>query len=250
MVVARYEESVPGKKAKKLLKEAVLKKPVKLTTDRPTKAEFQAFMETAHRTSNQYILPYEGVLLLESIQMPAMEFSVRQHTKGKRIKDAKNKRRTIFKGFGSMLDTQVAHIMRCVLEGLHYLHSTTGVAHGGLSTSNVLCNKKGKSSWEVRLSDYNLSALGIESQSHANRFGAPGSVEGTPRGDLYSCGVMFVEMSTGKDRILDDKKKKKDWENARSEVKRKYPKIWKAVTHCEDCSRHSDLSARNVLTFL
>ena len=251
MVVARYEESVPGKKAKKLLKEVALKKPVKISTDRPTRAEFQAFMETASKLSHPNILPCEGVMLLESIQMPVMEFSVRQYMKGKRIKDAANRRKTVLKGFGSLRDTQVIHIMKCVLEGLHYLHTTADIAHGGLSTSNVLINKKGLKDWVVKLCDCNVAALGIESHSHAKLCGgAPASVEGTPRGDLYSCSVMFVEMSTGKDRVLDDKKKKKDWDSARSEVKRKYSKIWKAVAHCEDCSKHSELTAQIVLGFL
>jgi len=234
-----------------VLREVALKKPVKLTGERPTKAEFQAFMETAQRISHPNILSYEGVLLLESIQMPIMELSVRQYMRGKRIKDAANRRKTVFMGFGSLRDYQVIHIMKCVLEGLHYLHTTAGIAHGGLSTSNVLINVTGKGlEWEVRLSDYNLLALGIESQSHKFYGGAPSSMEGTPRGDLYSCSVMFVEMATGKDRILDDKKKKKDWDSARSEVKRKYSKIWKAVAHCEDCSKHSELTAQIVLGFL
>ena len=243
---------MPGKEAKRVLREVALKKPVKLTGERPTKAEFQAFMETAQRISHPNILPYEGVLLLESIQMPIMEISVRQYLWGKRVKNhATNRRKMVFKGFGSILESHVTHIMKCVLEGLHYLHTTAGIAHGGLSTSNVLINMKGKGlEWEVRLSDYNLLALGIESHSHKFYGGAPSSVEGTPRGDLYSCSVMFVEMLTGKDRIFDDKKKKKDWDSARAEVKRKYSKIWKAVTHCEDYSEYPELTAREVLRFL
>ena len=66
-------EGEEGEVTKRVLRWVALKKPVKLTGERPTKAKFQAFMETAQRISHPSILPYEGVLLLESIQMPIME---------------------------------------------------------------------------------------------------------------------------------------------------------------------------------
>ena len=68
-------------------------------------------------------------------------------------------------------------------------------------------------------------------------------MEGTPQGDLYSCSVMIIEILGGKDHILDDKK-------IGIVPCRKVSKIWKAVTHCEDCSKHSELTAQEALAFL
>ena len=104
------------------------------------------------------------------------------------IKDPKS-------GYGSMTPEQVLHTMRGVLEGLHYLHTTTKICHGGLSTSNVLITKvaaRKVSTWKVCLCDYNLRSLGIESHSHKLRYLPPTtSIQNTPRGDLYSCSIML-----------------------------------------------------------
>ena len=246
MVIAKYEGGGGGK-------QVALRKPVRNDLEKPSRAQFEDYMRVAKAISHDRVLPCEGVLLMESIQLPLMEFSVRQHLKGKRIKDAKaNKQKTVFKGFGSMTDDQVTHIMKCVLEGLSYLHTTDAIAHGGMSTSNVLISKNKKSrvtAWDVRLCDYYLGALGIESHSHNARYQPPPKFKNTPRGDLYSCSIMFVEMLTGKDNptMTSDKKKIAAWKKARDEVRTKSPKIWNAVSVCENCGTHNKLSPQDVL---
>ena len=231
-------------------KQVALWKPVKIDTEKPTKMQFEDYMRVAKAISHDHVISCDGVLLLESIQLPLMELSVRQHLKGKRVKDAKgNKQKTIIKGFGSMTDNQVTHIMKCVLKGLTYLHTTAGIAHGGLSTSNILISKNKKSrvtAWSVHLCDYNLTALGVDSYSHKARYLPPTSVRGTPRGDLYSCSIMSVEMLTGKDHLTTDKKKKETWTKARNEVRQQSRKIWDAVKHCEDLEAHETISANAV----
>jgi serine/threonine protein kinase len=199
-------------------REVALWKPMNINTEKPTRKQFEDYMTVGKAISHDHVISCDGVLLLESIQLPLMEESVRQHLKGRRVKDtATNKKKEIHNGFGSMHDAQVTHIMKCVLKGLNYLHTTAGIPHRGLSTSNVILSKNGKARathWSVRLCDYNLGALGIESHSHANRCLPPSDVQGKLRGDLFSCSVMFVEMLTGKDR-----KQKKSWASARTRVK-------------------------------
>ena len=238
---ACYQES----KGKKLV---ALKKPIKQNMGKPSKKEFKAFAEFAAGPffffSDPSILCYDGVLQFEFLQMPLMEMSVRQHLKGKRVKTAENKKKTIVKGFGSMQEKTVTHVMECVLRGLKYLHYCN-IVHGGLSTSNVLINEKGKEPWEVKLNDYNLSSLGIESVSHKERCPAPEELEGSARGDLFSCSFMFVEMLTGRDL-----KKKEQWERGREDVKSKYAKIWKAITCCEDYIHHDKLTADDVQGYI
>ena len=222
-----------------------LKKPIKPNMETPSREEFEAFAQFAAEWIDTHpcILPYDGVLQFVLLQMPLMEMSVRQHLKGKRVKTAENKKKTISRGFGSMQEKTVTHVMGCVLRGLEYLHSCN-IVHGGLSTSNVLINKMGKKPWEVRLTDYNLSALGIESVSHKERCPAPKELEGSARGDLFSCSFMFVEMMTGRDL-----KKKDEWERGRKDVKKKYAKIWKAITRCEDYTHRAKLTADNVRSY-
>ena len=243
-MVAKYEDG----------RQVALWKPVRINTEKPTRAQFEDYFTVAKAISHDHVLSCDGVLLLESIQLPLMELSVRQHLKGKRIKDAKtNKQKTVIKGFGSMTDNQVSHVMKCVLKGLNYLHTTTSIAHGGLSTSNVLISKNKKSratAWSVKLCDYNLSALEIESHSHKARYLPPTAVRGSQRGDLHSCGIMFVEMLTGKDHSEADKKKKEIWAKARTEVKQQSRKMWEAVKLCENLEVHESLSATAVLGVL
>lgn len=244
VVVASYEGD----------KQVALWKPVRLDTEKPTRDQFEDYMQVAKAISHDHVIPCDGVLLLESIQLPLMEFSVRQHLKGKRLKDAKsNKTKQVFKGFGSMTDDQVTHIMKCVLKGLNYLHTTAGIAHGGLSTSNVLISKNKKTrvtAWHVRLCDYNLRALGIKSHSHKERYSPPSAVQGKPRGDLYSCSVMFVEMLTGKDNSTSDKKKQAAWVKATKEVRQQSRKIWEAIKCCENIDTHETLSPLDVHNLL
>ena len=220
-----------------------LKKPIKLNMETPSREEFEAFAQFAVGSlrfhTHPCILLYYGVLQVVSVQMPLLEMSVRQHLKGKRVKTAENKKKTISRGFGSMQEKTMTYVMGCVLYGLEYLHSCN-IVHVGLSTSNVLINKTGKKPWEVQLNDYNLSALGIESVSHKGRCQAPEELDGSARGDLLSCSFMFVEMMTGRDL------KKDEWGRGREEVKNKYAKIWKGITHCEDYTHYDKLTADDV----
>ena len=235
-------------------RQVALWKPVRVDTEKPTLEQFADYMAVARRISHDHVMSCDGVLLMESIQLPLMELSVRQHLKGKRVKDSKtNKQKTVIKGFGSMTDDQVSHVIKCILKGLNYLHTTAGIAHAGLSTSNVLISKNKKSrasAWSVRLCDYNLSALGIESHSNGARYLPPVAVRGKPRGDLYSCGIMCIEMLTGKDNSTTDKKKKEAWSKARGEVRQQSRKIWEVVKLCENIETHDNLSPGAVLSVL
>jgi hypothetical protein len=244
VVVAKYDDN----------RQVALWKPVRIDTEKPTREQFADYMAVARRISHDHVISCDGVLLMESIQLPLMELSVRQHLKGKRVKDAKtNKQKTIVKGFGSMTDDQTSHVMKCVLKGLNYLHTTAGISHRGLSTSNVLISKNKKSratAWSVRLCDYNLRALGIDSHSNSARYLPPAAVRGKPRGDLYTCGIMFVEMLTGKDNSTTDKKKKDIWSKARTEVRQQSRRIWEAVKLCESIETHENLTPSAVLGVL
>ena len=243
-MVAKYDDS----------RQVALWKPVRINTEKPTREQFGDYMAVSRKISHDHLISCDGVLLMESIQLPLMELSVRQQLKGKRIKDGKsNKQKTVIKGYGSMTDDQVSHVMKCVLKGLSYLHTTAGIAHGGMSTSNVLISKNKKSratAWSVKLCDYNLTALGIDSHSNGSRYLPPSAARGKPRGDLYSCGIMFVEMLTGKDHSTTDKKKKESWTKARTEVRQQSRKIWDAVKLCENIEVHENLSASGVLGVL
>ena len=230
--------------------EFVLKKLAKpdINNFKVTKEQFADYMAIAKKIDSDYVLKCDGVLLLESLQYPRMELSARQHLKGQRIKDKDNHTKKILKGVASMRPEQVLHTMSGVLEGLHYLHTTTNICHGGLSTSNVLITKvkKKPSTWKVRLCDYNLCALGVRSHSHKLRYWPPAtSIQDTPRGDLYSCSIMFVELYTGKDPTEGDR----TWKEAREKV-RSQAKIWEAITCCERYEKYSDLKAQGVLKMI
>jgi len=98
-----------------------------------------------------------------------------------------------------------------IAEGLQYLHSdqpALGLAHGGLSSNNVLLDASSidEREWRVKLSDYCLPTLTAEgSVSHKKGYSAPEIVTSsmgipTPKADIYSFGVVLVEMNT--DQLL------------------------------------------------
>ncbi|KAK1436603.1 hypothetical protein QVD17_02385 [Tagetes erecta] len=97
--------------------------------------------------------------------------------------------------------TSCLKIAEDVAQGLYYLHETCNLIHGNLKSSNVLLG----SDFEARISDYGLSALFQHLPDANNRdctaYKSPESEnnhEPTSSSDIYSFGVVLLELLSGK----------------------------------------------------
>ena len=103
-----------------------------------------------------------------------------------------------------MTRTQIITIARDVASALNYLHlwKPDPILHRDVSSANVLLESSGSSRWKGKLSDY-----GSANVLHQIRTVAPGSPAyaapeaqspnlHSPKMDVYSFGVLFVEMIT------------------------------------------------------
>ena len=103
-----------------------------------------------------------------------------------------------------MTRTQIITIARDVASALNYLHlwKPDPILHRDVSSANVLLEPSGSSRWKGKLSDY-----GSANVLHQIRTVAPGSPAyaapeaqspnlHSPKMDVYSFGVLFVEMIT------------------------------------------------------
>jgi len=123
----------------------------------------------------------------------------------------------------------VAHHIKQMLEGVHYLHSR-GVVHRDIKLDNILLTQSG----DVKVADFGLSALiqvgtqGYDLQDSGKRkkfdkltdrwgtpmFYAPELINGAygPQADIWSCGCVLYELLTGEIAFDVDDEDDENWQ--------------------------------------
>lgn len=137
---------------------------------------------------------------------------------------------------GALENAPLKIVAEGMASGLQYLHSdqqALGFAHGGLSSNNVLLdvNSLDEREWSVKLSDYYLTTLCPDgSVSHAKGYAAPelaaGKMRSKTQADIYSFGVILVEMN------IDPELPISNWDETYDEVERNWKPLSDLVKKC------------------
>lgn len=97
---------------------------------------------------------------------------------------------------GPLPEDLIKRYLKHILKGLHYLH-TQGLIHGALSSSKILVSTEGK----IRLYDYGM--LSISPSDYSSPECKQGKEPDT-YSDIWSLGILVVEMLTGSLQIPSD----------------------------------------------
>lgn len=165
----------------------------------------QRFIEEARiqaNLSNPYIVP-----IFRMFEIDDNTCLVMQHIDGTDLSEIikKARKNRELKGEKGALSTERAiNIFTQILEGMGFIHKH-GIIHGDIKPSNILIDKEGN----VKIADFGLSSSVISTKEKIEKI-SPG---GTPyfmspeqllgekidfRTDIYSLGVTFFNMLTGK----------------------------------------------------
>lgn len=108
---------------------------------------------------------------------------------------------SVVRRIGRLSSDKASEIMRQMCAGLAAAHDR-GVIHRDLKPANVMLDSAGK----IRITDFGLAGLAVSMQGAEIRAGTPAymapeqlaGLEVTPRSDIYSLGLIFYEILTGK----------------------------------------------------
>lgn len=151
--------------------------------------ELEAF-ELAEAEENPYIVEYHGAYFSAGATTLALEYMNQGSLE------------EVLKTFGPPCESVVASICKQALEGLKFLRSHHMI-HRDIKPANILVNQKG----QVKLADFGI--LGILPSSEelsrtcvgTKRYMSPERIKSEPysyNSDIWSLGVVAIEMATGK----------------------------------------------------
>src|SRR3984957_19801268 len=108
---------------------------------------------------------------------------------------------SLLRRIGRLPPDKAVEIARQLCAGLAAAHEH-GIVHRDLKPANIMLDGRGR----ARITDFGLAALAAEIKGNAARAGTPAYMtpeqfegqEVTPKSDLYSLGLVFYEIFTGK----------------------------------------------------
>ncbi|HKV33922.1 MAG TPA: serine/threonine-protein kinase, partial [Pyrinomonadaceae bacterium] len=173
------------------LKQAVALKflPESLTANGPALARFYREVSVARQISHRHVCRVYDVAEFDGQHFISMEF-----VRGEELA-------SLLKRIGRLPQAKAIDVARQLCAGLAAVHER-GVLHRDLKPANIMLDEHG----DVRITDFGIAALAEELDQRESMAGTPAymspeQLEGhelTPKSDIYSLGLVFYEIFTGK----------------------------------------------------
>ena len=173
--------------------------PERLSGDGASLARFYQEVSVARQISHRHVCRVYDVGEADGLHFISMEY-----VRGEELS-------SVIKRFGRLPHDKAVEIARQLCAGLAAIHER-GVLHRDLKPANVMVDERG----DVRITDFGLAALAEEVRGREASAGTPAYMspeqlaggELTVRSDIYSLGLVFYELFTGRRafdaRTLDD----------------------------------------------